>query len=163
MTSQAFDQGSMMAHAHRYMMRVVNAQRKLDGAAAEVERIRSNVGAIGAIDYSKPSTQSSTTPDGVHNAAMRLNAAIERVVSSAEEYAAEVERFNELLPLIDDGDSIRILVQHYMCGLTWSEVADIIGYSYDHTKSAKREKALLDLYDAMCEHEHHPQSPDTMR
>lgn len=58
------------------------------------------------------------------------------------EYAREYDRISKKINLIDDPLLAEILLQRYVDGKLWMEIAEVINYSEDHTRGRLHGKAL---------------------
>ena len=129
----------LIAIASNYLKKIKLSTLEIQSAKRELQRLRSDITSLGAIDYSKDRVSGGGAPEG-------LESSIAKMVDSE---ARCLEKTNDLIILREDArkliDSLDcvigkiILMQEYVNGMSFKGVVSFVGLSKSQTQLYKRE------------------------
>lgn len=129
----------LIAIASNYLKEIKSSTLEIQSAKRELQRLRSDITSLGAIDYSKDRVSGGGAPEG-------LESSIAKMVDSE---ARCLEKTNDLIILREDArkliDSLDcvigkiILMQEYVNGMSFKGVVSFVGLSKSQTQLYKRE------------------------
>lgn len=135
--------------AEQYALHIRSLKRKVDALEADVQEQRDSLTGLKAVIYSdmprSPNAYGDAIPDGI----AKLQELIVECVAQIAEWADEQITFRRAIEHMM-GAHYTIMLDYYVKGMTWSAVADDIGYTERRVMDLRRD-ALLELYGTMPE------------
>lgn len=133
------------AQAARWLEHVRKLGTRCRSLQAEIDAQREIASGLSGIDYSKPAVQSTSTPDSVPNAVIRLQGLISDYCTELVGYVDEQKRAHDALSRMDNAEQAEALKRHYLLGQSWELCCVEMGYSYDGMMKL-RGRGMLSLY-----------------
>lgn len=140
------------SQAEPWAKSVRKTSQRLAEREESLKELRSRYDGLRATRYDAQNGIAMTTGD---ESMVRFIAQLEKMTEewadALQEWADEVREFEAALRRIDAQHDY-VLTAHYLRGMTWETVADVMGYSELYVRKEVRTAALAALYDAMPPH-----------
>ena len=120
--------------AKEYLSQIRQMRARLQVLQDEIATIRSQAESVRGMDYDKVRVQSSPDMDPLATYLGRLTEAEEELSTELEQYLTVYTQIFRQIANLGMGIYADVLYLRYFDGLSLSEIADQLGYSYDYTR-----------------------------
>lgn len=136
-----------MTEAELLMKNIRNTRRKIRLLKEQIERDEILAAGVSAIRYDKDKVQTSAVGD-------RMTVIVGKIIDATAKLQEEIymlqlqeeEAIGYLVNLKEEHE--RILTYHYLDGMDWKDVADLMGYTYNYIYELKQQ-ALAELNEVL--------------
>lgn len=136
-----------MTEAELLMKNIRNTRRKIRLLKEQIERDEILAAGVSAIRYDKDKVQTSAVGD-------RMTVIVGKIIDATAKLQEEIymlqlqeeEAIGYLVNLKEEHE--RILTYHYLDGMDWKDVADLMGYTYNYIYELKQQ-ALVELNEVL--------------
>jgi len=136
-------------NAKEYMHNIRKVRRRIRSLREQIERDTVLSSGLSAIRYDRDRVQTSTVGD-------RMAEIVAKIMETTNELEKEIHRFQlmeeDAISLLSNlkEEHERVLVYHYLDGVDWQDVADMMGYHDKYIYDVKN-KALEELDEVLKE------------
>lgn len=120
--------------AKEYLSQIRQMRSRLQVLQDEIATIRSQAESVRGMDYDKVRVQSSPDMDPLATYLGQLTEAEEELSTELEQYLTVYTQIFRQIANLGMGIYADVLYLRYFDGLSLSEIADQLGYSYDYTR-----------------------------
>lgn len=146
------------AQAARWLESVGKLRGECDSLEDSIQELHDRAAGLKGMDYSAPAVSSSTSPDALPNAVIRVQDMVSELCARLGELMEEQRAAEEALACMQDVAGREALRRHYLNGQTWEGTCVAMAYTYDGMMTL-RKRALAELYDHMPAKRRDPMHP----
>lgn len=136
------------AQAARWLESVGKLRGECDSLEDSIQELHDRAAGLKGMDYSTPAVSSSTSPDALPNAVIRVQDMVSELCARLGELMEEQRAAEEALACMQDVAGREALRRHYLNGQTWEGTCVAMAYSWDGMMKLRR-RALVELYGHM--------------
>ena len=125
--------------ASNYLKVIKSSTLEIQSAKRELQRLRSDITSLGAIDYSKDRVSGGGIPEGLESSIAKIVDSEARCVEKTNHLIALREDARKLIDSLDCVIGKIILMQEYVNGMSFKGVVSFVGLSKSQTQLYKRE------------------------
>ena len=136
------------AQAARWLEHVGKLRGECESLEDSIQAAHERAAGLSGMDYSTPVVSSSSSPDSIPNAVVRIQSMVSDLCVRLGELMEEQSAAEKALARMQDVTGREALRRHYLNGQAWSECCREMGYSYDGMMDIRR-RSLLEVYEFM--------------
>ncbi len=129
----------LIAIASNYLKEIKSSTLEIQSAKRELQRLRSDITSLGAIDYSKDRVSGGGTPEGLESSIAKMVDSESRCLEKTNDLIILREDARKLIDSLDCVIGKIILMQEYVNGMSFKGVVSFVGLSKSQTQLYKRE------------------------
>lgn len=129
----------LIAIASNYLKVIKSSTLEIQSAKRELQRLRSDITSLGAIDYSKDRISGGGTPEGLESSIAKMVDSEARCVEKTNNLIALRENARQMIDSLDCVTGKVILMQEYVNGMSFKGVVSFVGFSKSQAQLYKRE------------------------
>ena len=129
----------LIAIASNYLKEIKSSTLEIQSAKRELQRLRSDITSLGAIDYSKDRVSCGGTPEGLESSIAKMVDSESRCLEKTNDLIILREDARKLIDSLDCVIGKIILMQEYVNGMSFKGVVSFVGLSKSQTQLYKRE------------------------
>lgn len=127
-----------------YLLRVRSLEMLLRAAETDVKRMRNSIASLSAVDYSSDRVQTAGVND-LSALIVKLERYVERRNKLWDQLIDMKEETVEMIDRISDNTLRALLMEYYINGRSWEQVAILLSYSREHVVRVLHPKALREI------------------
>lgn len=135
--------------AYDYLNPIKSSTIEIQSAKRELQRLRSDITSLSAVDYSKDRVSGGGTPTGIEDSISRLVDSEVRCIEKTNSLIAKREEAREHIEQLTCVTGKVALMQEYINGMSFKGVVSFLGYSKNRVSEFKKE-GLLELGAKLC-------------